>query len=126
MFHKKLKVLKTYKQTAIIPFDSIGTRIAFMLENDALDSVQINITWHLLFAIICINLYLGSLICFLLFEANAFVEFSDTFFPIATILVANFICILHVIVRSRTIEIIDNLEMVIEKRKTICHWPNLH
>lgn len=118
MANKKLKILETFKQTAMIPFDSNCASIAFTFEYGVSNSVQIHISWHLLSTIIFTNLYLCSLICFLFFEANAFIEYLDTFFPIATILVGFSSSIFQVITRPKTIGIINNFEVVIEKRKS--------
>lgn len=122
MSDEKLKILETYKQKAMIPFDSTESRIAFTLENNRSGGVRMNVSWKLLLAITCGILYLYSLICFLCFEANTFVEFSDTFYPIATIFVGFFSCTHQIIVRSKSIQLIDNFEMMIEKRKSILYW----
>lgn len=53
---------------------------------------------------------------FLLFEAKEFVEFSDTFYPFATVL-SNFI-IVSLVVRNgeKLFKLIDHLECIVEKR----------
>lgn len=121
MWNKKLKILDTYKRTAMIPFDSIESRIAFTFKHDLSKLIEIDVSWRILIAIVIINVCLCLWICFLFFEANTFVEYSDTFFPIATILIGFSSCILQVIARSKVIELIYNFEMVIEERK-----PNQH
>lgn len=118
MFNRKLIILETYKRTAMIPIDSTGIRVAFVLESDVSKSARIKISWHLLFAITLITVYLCSLICFIYFEANTFVKYSDAFFPIATTLISFFSCIRQVHGRSKAIEMIENFEIVIEERKS--------
>lgn len=121
MSNRKLVVLETYKRTAMIPFDSTGIRVAFALENDVSNSARISITWHLLFAVIVITVFLCSLICYIFYKANTFVEYSDAFFPITTILISFIICIRQVYGRSKAIEMIENFELVIEERKSTQH-----
>lgn len=119
MLNKNLKVLETYKRTAIIPFDSTGASIVFTFKYNVSNTTQVNISWHLLIAIIFTTLYICSSLCFCFFEATTFVDYSDAFFPTVTLTVALCSCILQIIVRPKLIEIIENFEMVFEERKSI-------
>lgn len=121
MLNKKFNFLETYKRVVIVPFDSTGIPIVFGFQHDVPNATQINIGSHFLFATISISLYLGSSIYFFFFEATSFVQHSDTFYPIITLIVGLCSCILQIIVRPKMIEMIDNFEMVINERKFNLH-----
>lgn len=119
MSSKRINFLETYKQTSLIPFDSTGTSIAFTFKHDVSESTQINISWHLIIAVIFSTLYICSSICFCFLEATTFAEYLDSFFPTVSLIVALCSCILQIIVGPKMIEVIDKFEMVIEKRTSI-------
>lgn len=119
MLSEKLNFLDTYKQTATIPFDSTGASIAFSFKHNTLHSTAINISWHLVLAVIFTTLYICSSIYFCFFKATTFMEYSDTFFPSVTMTVGLCSCILQIIVRPKMIELIKNFQMMIEERKSI-------
>lgn len=119
MSNSKLKVLETYQRTVMTPFDTDGASIAFTFKHEVSNSTEINISWRLVFAVIFTALYICSSIYFCVFEATSFMEYSDAFFPIVTMTVALCSCKLQIIVRPKVIELIKNVEMVIEDRKSI-------
>lgn len=119
MPNQKWKILETYKRTAIIPFDATETAVVFKLRFDEPNSTQteINVTIHLLIAMISANFFLFSLLYYIFSEANTFAEYSEPFLPIAVIFVGICSCIIQISVRAKFITLIDNFDMVIEERK---------
>lgn len=114
---KAFKILQTYQRISIVPFDLPKNQIAFTLQYGAADATQINVSWHLLCYFVFANLFVSSSVYFLYFEATSFVEFSNTLFPTITAIVSLCSAILQIIFRSKTIEIIDNFQKVMDRRK---------
>lgn len=114
MSTKKFKILETYRCMAVVSFDLPKPQIAFTFQ---IGANQIIVGWHLLCFVISTNMILWASIYFDFCEATTFVEFSNTFFPIITAFVSICSCTLQITLRSKIIDLIDDLEMVIEARK---------
>lgn len=115
MPNEKMKILETYKRTAVFPIDT--NERAFTLHFGVSNSTPINVTWQTLATLILASFFLFSLAIHFIFEVNTFAEYSQTFFPMATSFVALCSCAIQVIVKGQMIALIDNIEMVIEERK---------
>ena len=105
-----MEILKTFKRMTII---------SFKLESDENDriSTQIQFTWKMVFAMFTIfqNIILTTI--FLIYIAQTFTDYSETFFPWGAAIEAFVRCILLILINGEnTFQLIDRIEGVINKR----------